>query len=546
MTLTLQDIMGMDIMARASLLTAGDAGLSRTVRSATVIDAPDAIRWVKDQEFVVTSTYPFRNLTTGLISIVEQLAQRDVAAFGVKLTRFMKAIPAPALERAQQLGLPIISLPAELAWSDLINAVLASVLDGQARDLARSNTVHRSFARLIRADVGLDTVVDLLHEFLNRPVILQVHDGDTESLRRPVDGTLPVGAATEMFQNQRLAKEPVAGFPDVQMMRSDPHRFYVTPLDAQSRNGNFLAAMEAGRPFSALDLECLIQARDTINLSLKQQRTAENLRQERQNNLVRSLISRHIPSKTLKTIIARQTEIDQPLAARYFACVIRYADVGATARTSMRARLGGLMRKHGTILSLITPEDWALLLLPEDEASCQPDAFAETLQDLLNPLEQYPDGRKWSAAISNLSEIEDIADAYEQTEQALTYGLHSRGYGNITKLDEIGVYRLFSHPAIQDDVREYVRNWLQPLIDHDNKNGKQLLATLSAFLDTNGNYRETARLMRLHHNTIRYRIEQIQQLTGRQDLGPQTRLRLQIAMLLNAVQGGTKIVPPHN
>jgi purine catabolism regulator len=536
--------MGMEIMARASILTAEETGLSRVVRSATVIDAPDAIRWVKDHEFVVTSTYPFRNLTTGLISIVEQLAQRDVAAFGVKLTRFMKAIPIPALERARQLGLPIVSLPAELAWSDLISSILASVLDGHARDLARSNTVHRSFARLLRADAGLDTVMDLLHEFLNRPVILQVHDGEEENLRRPAAMMLPVGAATEIFQNHRFIKEAVDGFPDVRMVRSDPHRFCFTPLDEQSKSGNFIVAMEDGRPFSALDLECLIQARDTINQSLKQQRTSGNLRQERQNDLVRSLISRHIPSKTLKGIIAREKKADQPLASRYFACVIRYSDLGQTARTSLRARLGALMRKQPSILSLITPEDWALLLLPGDEACCQPDAFAETLHGLLDPLDQHPDGRKWSAAIGNLSDIENIAHAYEQTQQALTYGLHSRGYGNITKLDEIGVYRLLSHPAIQDDVLEYIRNWLQPLIDHDHTHRKQLVATLSVFLDANGNYRETARLMRLHHNTIRYRIEQIQRLSGRQDLGPQTRLRFQIAMLLTAVQGGTRIVPP--
>ena len=546
MTLTLREIMGMKIMAHASVLTAEETALSRVVRSATVIDAPDAIRWVKNHEFVVTSTYPIRNLTTGLINVVEQLAQREVAAFGVKLTRFMKAIPAPALDRAQQLGLPIISLPAELAWSDLITSILASVLDEHTRDLACSNTVHRSFARLLRADSGLDTVVDLLHEFLNRPVFLQGYDGEEENLRCPPEMLLPVGAVAEIFRNRRLVKKSVDGFPGLQMVRSDLHQFCFAPLGEHSNSGNFIAALETGRPFSALDLECLIQARDAINLSLKQKRTAESLRQEQQNSLVRSLISRHLPSKTLKGIITRQSKIDQPLAPRYFACVLRYADAGQSAKVSLHARLSALLRKQPAILSLITPEDWALLLLPADEATCQPDTFAETLKGLLGPLEQHPDGGRWSAAISNLSDIENIADAYEQTEQALTYGLQSRGFGNIARLDEIGVYKLFSHPAIQEDVREYVRNWLQPLIDHDAANGKQLVTTLSVFLEANGNYREAARLMRLHHNTIRYRIEQIQRLSGRQDMGPQTRLRFQIAMLLSAVQGGTKNAPPRN
>src|SRR5690606_25076947 len=60
MSLTVQSIMQMAVMNGASVL-AGRAGLQRNVKAATVLDAPDAINWLRGEELVLTSTYPFRH-----------------------------------------------------------------------------------------------------------------------------------------------------------------------------------------------------------------------------------------------------------------------------------------------------------------------------------------------------------------------------------------------------------------------------------------------------------------------------------------------------
>lgn len=70
--------------------------------------------------------------------------------------------------------------------------------------------------------------------------------------------------------------------------------------------------------------------------------------------------------------------------------------------------------------------------------------------------------------------------------------------------------------AVPDDVRRsYALRVLGAVVEHDERNGTDLVATLRAFLDCSGSWARSAETLHLHVNTVRYRIERVQELTGR-------------------------------
>jgi hypothetical protein len=90
-------------------------------------------------------------------------------------------------------------------------------------------------------------------------------------------------------------------------------------------------------------------------------------------------------------------------------------------------------------------------------------------------------------------------------------------------VDGIGVAgpdRLSSHalllaavpPRLRATYRERV---LGPLLEHDRLHRTELVRTLAAYLDCSGSWSRCASLMHVHVNTLRYRIERIETLTGR-------------------------------
>ncbi len=78
-------------------------------------------------------------------------------------------------------------------------------------------------------------------------------------------------------------------------------------------------------------------------------------------------------------------------------------------------------------------------------------------------------------------------------------------------------------------VEAFVREWLAPLIDYDEQKGADLVATLTSYLEYGGNYEATAQALAVHRNTLKYRLQRIRDISGR-DLGdPDTGFNLQLA-----------------
>jgi hypothetical protein len=83
-----------------------------------------------------------------------------------------------------------------------------------------------------------------------------------------------------------------------------------------------------------------------------------------------------------------------------------------------------------------------------------------------------------------------------------------------------GPDRLSSHAlllaAVPAELRAaYRARVLGPLLNHDRLHRTELVRTLRAYLDCSGSWSRCASLMHLHVNTLRYRMERIESLTGR-------------------------------
>src|SRR5690606_21813204 len=145
---------------------AGAEGLGRQLNSVTVLDAPDAVSWLKGHELVLTSTFPLMRRRQQLDRMVEDMAARGVAGLGVKLNRFMTELPPAMLRRADDQKLPILSLPMEIAWIDVINPIFAQVMTRNGALVSRSEPIRNSFNELLLAGADLQDFLDALGKLI--------------------------------------------------------------------------------------------------------------------------------------------------------------------------------------------------------------------------------------------------------------------------------------------------------------------------------------------------------------------------------------------
>ncbi|MBA3410311.1 MAG: PucR family transcriptional regulator ligand-binding domain-containing protein, partial [Geodermatophilaceae bacterium] len=159
---------------RTARLVAGASGLHRMVRRLNVMEVPDVLPWVKADELILTTGYPLRQLPSSLIGLVGDLDDRGLAAFAIKLARYIDELPADMLAEADRRGFPVILLPEDVGFDDILNQVLTEILSKQAAALAHSDEVHRTIMATVLAGGGLDEVTAKAATLLSQAVVVAI------------------------------------------------------------------------------------------------------------------------------------------------------------------------------------------------------------------------------------------------------------------------------------------------------------------------------------------------------------------------------------
>ena len=161
---TLADVLELPPLARARVI-AGHAGLARPVRAVNVMEVPDILDWVRPHELLLTTAYPLRDDAIALDALVPRLAERGLAGIAVKPARYIDRIPAGMIEAAEARAFPLIELPDDASFNEIISAVLTVILNAQAARLERSAAIHDRFTGIVLSGGGLRQIAEALAEF---------------------------------------------------------------------------------------------------------------------------------------------------------------------------------------------------------------------------------------------------------------------------------------------------------------------------------------------------------------------------------------------
>jgi sugar diacid utilization regulator len=110
---------------------------------------------------------------------------------------------------------------------------------------------------------------------------------------------------------------------------------------------------------------------------------------------------------------------------------------------------------------------------------------------------------------------------------------------SILAFEDTGAYRLLL-PAMSDDPAELERFYaetVQPLADYDEQYETELVTTVEAYLDNDGNVAATAKQLFTHRHTIRYRLERVRELCGHDVSSTEGREKLGLGLKAMRVLG---------
>jgi purine catabolism regulator len=512
-------------------LVGGQRGLDREVRWViTLRPRPPGLVGLKGGELVLVSAETLRALDDRLTlsRALDQLAQAGVAAVAAR-----GGIDTSAMARADALGFPLLSIPADASLGQTEQEALRLLADRQAETAELTRQVQQQLTELLIAGHGLPAIVDRLAVLTRRAVAVEDATGVrqlsgaavslpdraqvVDALERTrarlyawIDGRR-VPAADPPTQRFRLEIDgigrivaPIAADDGALAFLSliAPHESLGRADALSASQGATVCALVLARERAVLQAEDRLR-RDVVTDLLSGAFTSDSALLERAERLGFNLTVPHLP-------IALRVTTDPPSVPRSHDVVSSL--VRELGRLGVSAPVGVL----GDTIGLAYPLDGA-------EPAVVATRVHRLAAQVSNKVVSAGVGR---AGIGPAA----IAQGYREADRALVIARRLFAPGALTFFQNLGVHRLLLALDGHPELGAFYEETLAAIDQYDRTNRSELLPTLEAFFAADNSLAETAARLHLHRNTVAYRLRRIEQISGHQLGDPETRLALHLGL----------------
>jgi len=491
-TLTVREVMTLGPL-RGTYVLAGDTGIDRLVSGVNVMEVPDIEPYIKPGELLLTTAYPVRERPERLVDLLRLLHSRGLAALAIKPLRYLDRLPAQFADLADELAFPVLVVPGDTSFNDVIAAVLAVVLAEHDAEPAHDEVIRERLTGIALAGGGLEEIARTLAGALDRTVQVVADDalvlGGVPQASNPGRSPAPGGTSTGRWEfpvtvaGVRRGHVLVGGHDEPTLAQRRLVR--QACFAAGMHIAQALASLELDRRLRVVFLEELVTATGLDSDALAQRARLFGWDLTGTQTVVLAACTTAPPERALQTAARRALG---PRAVAW----LRGTQVVAIAPAQTRAEepfRQALERAGGgaTVVASGSPAP-ALTALPGSHATAQ--------------------------------EVLRIA------------GVTHR---ETARYADLGFERLVL--SLPDDrLRDFVEDQVGPLLRHDAQVDGDLCRTLEVFLGL-GNAAEAARRLFVHYNTMKHRLQRIGDLLGADLHDPRTRTALALALEAHRLVG---------
>jgi len=412
-------------------------------------------------------------------------------------------------------------------------------MEVQLGEIQLSHDIHERFTKLSLEGAGISSILEVVGALAGGRAALYSPDGyRVRGLGEASDGMPPrIHAPTPLAQ---------AGAREVRITAGRPARpLDVVPVRAGADLLGLLAvAVDAQTVDSHGRRRALEHGSTVLALELSKERAAAEVERRLRGDLVEEVLAGGMEGDEAERVARQAERLGHRLPHRAWVVVLEPDDDETEAALAARgqqdrldAALTGLIRSRLPGALTLVRSASAVFLIPDEIAADL--AAVEKLAGLvLAGAAPVMKPGTASVGIGNLAtSVGELARSHIEARQALRLTRRVGGRGRVASYRSLGAFRLLLEVQSPDALRRFVDELLGTLLQYAQSRDTPLLETLEALSATRWVRRAAARQLGIHINSMSYRVERIQALTGLQLDDPETRVAISIALRARAMLG---------
>ena len=408
----------------------------------------------------------------------------------------------------------------------------------QLAEIQLSHDIHERFTKLSLDGAGISSILDVIGSLAGGRAALYSADGyrvrgggeSSDGMPQRIHVPAPAGAIGRELRIN-------AGRP--------PRPLDVVPVRA---GAEMLGLLAVGVDEEKMDAEGRVRALEhgstVLALELAKERAAAEVERRVRGDLVEEVLAGGLEAEESERIARQAERLGHRLPQRAWVVVLEADDDKTEAALAARgqqdrldAALIGLVRSRlPGALTLVRPAS-AVFLVPDELAGDLATVEKLAAQILAAAAPVMKPGSA-SVGIGNLANgVGELARSHIEARQALRLTRRAGSRGRVASYRSLGAFRLLLEVQSPEALRRFVDELLGPLLQYAQSRDTPLLETLEALSAARWIRRAAARQLGIHINSMTYRVERIQALTGLQLDDPETRVAISIALRARAMLG---------
>ncbi|PTX58459.1 purine catabolism regulator [Melghirimyces profundicolus] len=543
--LTVKDVIDMDVMEGAKVRTAETWLPLRRVDWVSVIEVP-VDNFIRENELILSSAIGCSQDTGQFCRFVRDVIRSGASALAVATGHYLSRIPEEAIQLAENKKMPLIEIPWEIRFSDIVQRV-AKELDRKQDRIARlSKDVQQHLLQLLLGGANLSGIATATEERWGQPAIIVGESG--EILGQSPRSKLLSRLWAEYLEKSRpvlvhqltASRNPIHS--EWRWFQLDEQTCLEMPIrSARKLQGYLLSLLPDGKgaeEFAKTEgLMILEHAATTAALWFLQNQAVRETELRFRHDYIWSLAKGEFHSQEVARSRARTLGFD---IGRSYVCLAGRLEESGPRRPEPEVpeqlinRLESEIQRAGRRMNrrlLVASQgvEWVVYL----ESS--PEQATETAHEFLDRLEgtflQEASGWRISWGVAeNRAGLFTFENGYQDARTALEIGRKQKGPGHRSFFKETGLYRALRHLGNHTEMREITWKTMEQLFRYSRQRGIDLIQTLKVYIRHQCNVSQTARELNLHRQSLLYRLRKIEFLTGLTLLNPDDLFLLHLSL----------------
>lgn len=486
-------------------LVAGKQNLKNNIENVTIMEVPDISRWLQGEELLVTSLY-LRGENLDYKKFIQRLAAANVSALAIKPFHFVGYIPQAVIAAGDEVGLPIIEVPEEVSYLDIMSPIMNAIYDQKLliqKDIEEGNQLLK--------EVSING--GSIRNFLDT---LQYITGSLIT----IESYVPYIAFSEINESKLspLSNQEKKNLREIKRslfferdLDDITHQCIVSPILLEGEIYGYITAWNSTEKNAHYNLSILEQAAIYISLEFLKLKVRNDVEQQYKSDFIYDLLFN--TKLDPKNILLKGQKYDFDLKQNYVCLLFDMNGHNNVVQDNL-TKISFVINQYDAHAIVGSVRNYICCVLPSvDDLNVS----RRKLEEFIN---QIRSSIKLSQLVSYIGVgavyygVEGIRKSYKEAKKALNLNHHLKNKDKTVFYADMEMYNLLDKIIDHPDIFTIYKNSIQKIVAYDQTHKSKLFETIEVYFNENEHLKETAKRLYIHVNTLKYRIEKINDITG--------------------------------